>query len=218
MIEVTKRDGREVKFDKSKIFNAVSKAVIEVDGEINQSGVDLCNNIANEIENTKVDKLSVEEIQDMVEELLMKSNRTDVAKAYIIYRNNRTKIRDRNSKLVKVVMDRVKSKVDKRSNANVDEKSFSGREKETSADIGKIIALEYDGLSEEVANAHKIMLVYQHDLEKAIYGIHNCLNLNFQEIFNYGFITRNGDVRTPSSFSTACQLTAVAFQCQSQVC
>ena len=61
------------------------------------------------------------------------------------------------------------------------------------------------------------MLVYQHDLEKAIYGIHNCLNLNFQEIFNYGFRTRNGDVRPPTSFSTACQLVAVAFQCQSQV-
>lgn len=80
-----------------------------------------------------------------------------------------------------------------------------------------MIALDFDGLSHDVAEAHKSMLVYQHDLEKAIYGIHNCLNLNFQEIFNYGFRTRNGDVRPPTSFSTACQLVAVAFQCQSQV-
>lgn len=90
--------------------------------------------------------------------------------------------------------------------------------KKVSADVGKMIALDYDGLSKEVADAHKEMLVYQHDLEKAIYGVHNCLNLNFQEIFTYGFRTRNGDVRPPTSFSTACQLVAVAFQCQSQVC
>jgi ribonucleoside-triphosphate reductase len=114
-------------------------------------------------------------------------------------------------------MDRVTSTVDNRSNANVDEKSFSGREKEASADIEKLVALDFGGLSKEVANAHKEMLIYQHDLEKAIFGIHNCLNLNFQEIFTYGFKTRNGDVRPPKSYSTACQLYAVAFQCQSQV-
>ena len=66
-------------------------------------------------------------------------------------------------------------------NANVDEHSFSGREKEASADIGKTIALEYGGLSSEVAQAHIDMLNYQHDLEKAIYGEHNCLNLDFGE-------------------------------------
>lgn len=217
MLIVIKRDGREDSFNLNKIVNAIKKAFIEVDGSVNEESKSIINRIASEIANIKTEKMSVEEIQDIVETKLMKSSRKDVAKAYILYRNERTKVRDRNSKLVQKVMERVESTVDNRSNANVDEKSFSGREKEASADIGKMIALDFDGLSQDVANAHKNMLIYQHDLEKAIYGIHNCLNLNFQEIFTYGFRTRNGDVRPPTSFSTACQLVAVAFQCQSQV-
>ena len=215
---VIKRDGREVEFDKRKISNAVLKAIIEVDGKSTLDTERIAYDIADRIEEKSKDTaLTVEQIQDMVEIQLMLSYRKDIAKAYILYRNERTKIRDRNSTLIKNIMVRADSKVNYRSNANVDESSFSGREKEASADIGKMIALDFDGLSHDVAEAHKSMLVYQHDLEKAIYGIHNCLNLNFQEIFNYGFRTRNGDVRPPTSFSTACQLVAVAFQCQSQV-
>lgn len=214
---VIKRDGREDKYNPNKINTAISKAFAEVDGSITDESKLIIDRITSQITDMGKKKMSVEEIQDIVETKLMQSSRKDVAKAYIIYRNERTKIRDRNSKLVQKVMERVDSTVDNRSNANVDEKSFSGREKEASADIGKLIALDYDGLSKEVADAHRQMLVYQHDLEKAIYGIHNCLQLNFQEIFTYGFRTRNGDVRPPTSFSTACQLVAVAFQCQSQV-
>ena len=217
MLTVIKRDGREDTFNSNKISNAIRKAFIEIDGNITEESESIINRISTEIANIKTEKMSVEDIQDIVETKLMKSARKDVAKAYILYRNERTKVRDRNSKLVQKVMERVNSEVDNRSNANVDEKSFSGREKEASSDIGKMIALDYGGLSDEVAKAHKEMLIYQHDLEKAIYGIHNCLNLNFKEIFTYGFRTRNGDVRPPTSFSTACQLVAVAFQCQSQV-
>ena len=214
---VIKRDGREDIYDSNKIHTAIEKAFTEVDKIVTDESKVIIDRITSQITESGKKKMSVEEIQDIVETKLMQSSRKDVAKAYILYRNERTKIRDRNSKLVQKVMERVESTVDNRSNANVDEKSFSGREKEASSDIGKMIALEYGGLSQEVADAHKNMLVYQHDLEKAIYGIHNCLNLNFQEIFTYGFRTRNGDVRPPTSFSTACQLVAVAFQCQSQV-
>lgn len=220
-MEVIKRDGRIVDFDKHRITNAILKAYKQIDGKLNDQTRFDAESIADRIElfcqNDNNNHTSVEQIQDLVEQYLMETSRKDVAKAYIIYRNDRTRVRERNSKLIKIVIDRVNSSVDNRSNANVDEKSFSGREKEASADIGKTIALDFGGLSEDVANAHKEMLLYQHDLEKAIYGIHNCLNLNFQEIFTYGFTTRNGDVRPPKSYSTACQLYAVAYQCQSQV-
>lgn len=216
VVQVLKRDGRKVDFDKNKIKTAVLKAFIDVDGEETQYAKDKARDIANYIESINKD-MSVENIQDLVEEKLMSSNRKDVARSYIIYRNDRSRIREQNSNVIKKVMNRVNASNVENSNANVDEKSFSGREKEASADINKTIALEYGGLSKEVAKAHKEMLVYQHDLEKAIYGIHNCLNLDFGEIFTYGFKTRNGDVRPPASFSTACQLVAVAFQCQSQI-
>ena len=217
---VIKRDGRENPFNSEKIYVAVMKAFNErekKDGKAIPEKEDIAKQIAKEISESSKDKMTVEEIQDIVETKLMKSSRPEVAKDYILYRDKRTVVRDRKNKLVQKVMVRAKSQINEHSNANVDEESFSGREKEASADIGKTIALEYEGLSEEVAKAHKIMLIYQHDLEKAIYGVHNCLNLYFQYIFKHGFKTRNGDVRPPKSFSTACQLVAVAFQCQSQV-
>ena len=213
---IYKRDGRKVDFSKDKIKIAVLKAFTDVDGEETAYAKEKAREIANYIESLDKD-MSVEDVQDVVEAKLMVSNRKDVAKAYIIYRNDRNRIREQNSNVIKKVMKRVNASDVENANANVDERSFSGREKEASADIGKTIALEYGGLSSEVAQAHIDMLNYQHDLEKAIYGEHNCLNLDFGEIFTYGFKTRNGDVRPPASFSTACQLVAVAFQCQSQV-
>ena len=219
MVEIIKRDGRPAEYNPLKVENAILKAFREVNGDVNENS----KQTAKQIQQCVTERVTageiqhVEEIQDVIEQQLMAAGAYNIAKAYILYRNERTKVRERHSRLVQKVMVRADAKIDERSNANVDEKSFSGREKEASADIGKTIALEFGGLSEEVANAHKEMLVYQHDLEKAIYGVHNCLQLNFQEIFNYGFRTRNGDVRPPSNFSTACQLVAVAFQCESQV-
>lgn len=219
--KVSKRDGSVVPFDEGRIYSAISYAYADVYGELSEEKEDEIERITDDIVdsiNFFTDTIHVETIQDIIENKLMESSRKDVARAYILYRNERTKIRERDSKIVQAVINRAKPDTqNNRSNANVDERSFSGREKEASATIGKMIALDYDGLSEEVAQAHKDMLVYQHDLEKAIYGVHNCLNLNFQEIFTNGFKTRNGDVRPPTSFSTACQLYAVAFQCQSQV-
>lgn len=216
LVNVIKRDGRKKSFNKDKIRQATLKAFEEVDGEITSEAKAKASEISTYIENTIDDNTNVENIQDIIEEKLMASKRKDVAKAFIIYRNNRSIIRESQSDFMKKVYGKVNATDIENSNANVNEHSFSGREKEASAILSKHMALELGGLSKEVAEAHKNMLVYQHDLDKAVFGFHNCLNLNFQELFTYGFSTRNGDVRPPSSFSTACQLVAVAFQCQSQ--
>ena len=210
---VIKRDGTRVLFDVNKIVNAINKAMIQVDGCLYET--ETAEEIADIIGSEGKD-MTVEHIQDRVEEELMKSSRPDVAKAYILYRDQRTRERDRRSKLVRTVMRRNDATAVENANANVDENSFSGREKEASSDIQKIIALDYT-LSPEVGNAHKNMLLYQHDLEKTNIGMHNCLFVDFKQLFINGFITRNGDVRPPSTFSTACQQVAVIFQCQSQV-
>ena len=210
---VIKRDGTRVLFDINKIVNAINKAMIHVDGSLYET--DTAEEIAVIIASEGKD-MTVEHIQDRVEEELMKSSRPDVAKAYILYRDQRTKERDRRSKLIRTVMRRTDATAVENANANVDEKSFSGREKEASSDIQKIIALDYT-LSPEVANAHKGMLLYQHDMEKTNIGEHNCLFVDFNKLFTDGFVTRNGDIRPPSSYSTACQQVAVIFQCQSQV-
>ena len=210
---VIKRDGTRVLFDPNKIINAINKAMISVDGSLYET--DTAEEIA-ELIGTKNKDLTVEQIQDFVEEALMKSERPDVARAYILYREERSKERIRRSKLISAVMRRTEAAAVENSNANVDEKSFSGREKEASSDVQKTIALDYV-LSREIGEAHKNMLLYQHDLEKTNIGEHNCLQVDFNKLFTEGFKTRNGDIRPPSSFSTACQLVAVIFQCQSQV-
>ena len=212
-MHVIKRDGTRVLFDPNKIVNAINKAMISAYGSVYES--DTAEEIADLIGSRGVD-MSVEQIQDLVESYLMKSEYPEVAKSYIIYRDQRSKERMRQSKLLKAVMRRTEATAVENSNANVDEKSFSGREKEASADIQKIIALDYT-LSPEVAQAHKDILLYQHDMEKTNIGEHNCLFVDFKKVFDNGFVTRNGDVRPPSSFSSACQQTAVVFQCQSQV-
>lgn len=184
---IIKRDGRKEEYNPDKVRSAIIKAFMEVDETITPLTDDIIQRIVSEITNNKIhETISVEEIQDIVENKLMESCRKDVAKAYILYRNERTKIRERNSRLVSTVLNRVHTKEDNRSNANVDEKSFSGREKESASSIHKMIALDYDGLSEPVAKAHKEMLIYQHDLEKAIFGIHNCFSKDTK------FITTNG--------------------------
>ncbi len=211
-MEVVKRDGRRVPFDKEKIVNAVSKAMKSVDNYDCEFAI----KIANEIAARNVSEMTVEEIQDVVEKKLMSSSYKDVAKAYIIYRNDRTKEREKKNQIIQSVLNRINADNVENANANVDEKSFSGREKEASSDVQKHMALTYV-MSPDVAEAHMGGLIYQHDLDKYNLGEHNCLQIDFQHVLNNGFRTRNGDVRPPTSFSTACQLVAVVFQCQSQV-
>ena len=212
-MHVIKRDGTRVLFDPNKIVRAINKAMASAYGSVYES--DTAEEIADLIGSRGVD-MSVEQIQDLVESYLMKSEYPEVAKSYIIYRDQRSKERTRRSKLIKAVMKRTEATAVENSNANVDEKSFSGREKEASADVQKVIALDYT-LSPEVSQAHKDMLLYQHDLEKTNIGEHNCLFVDFEKVFNEGFVTRNGDIRPPATLSSACQQTAVIFQCQSQV-
>ena len=212
-MHVIKRDGTRVLFDPNKIVRAINKAMVSAYGSVYES--DTAEEIADLIGSRGVD-MSVEQIQDLVESYLMKSEYPEVAKSYIIYRDQRSKERTRRSKLIKAVMKRTEATAVENSNANVDEKSFSGREKEASADVQKVIALDYT-LSPEVSQAHKNMLLYQHDLEKTNIGEHNCLFVDFEKVFNEGFVTRNGDIRPPATLSSACQQTAVIFQCQSQV-
>ena len=160
---VTKRDGRKAKFDKDKIKVAVLKAFIDVDGEETTYAKEKARDIANYIES--LDKnMSVEEIQDVVEEKLMASNRKDVARAYIIYRNNRTKIRERNTQLMKDVSEKLMATNVQNQNANIDEHSFGGRIGEASRVVTKQYALDYC-MSRKSRNNHLNNEIYIHKLK-----------------------------------------------------
>ena len=208
---IIKRDGRKVEFNETKIINAVIAAMEECDGTVDAS---LARNIADAIHDVET-ICTVEQIQDMVESMLMDSSRQDVAKAYILYRAERTKQRDLRNQVIQQVYAKTSGSNIENSNANVDEATFGGRKNEAASALQKSIALDHV-MSQDIAQAHKDGLIYQHDLDHYNVGAHNCLFIDFKKIFENGFSTRNGDVRSPGSFSTACQLVAVAFQIQSQ--
>lgn len=211
---VIKRDGRKAKYDREKIINAVQSAFNEVDGEVTSEAKRKATLIANNIENLNKDLLSVEEIQDIVEMELMNGKRKDVAKAFIIYRDNRTKIRQKNTKMMKDFSEKLMATNVVNQNANVDEKSFGGRVGEASDSVMKKYALDYC-MSEMAKNNHLNNEIYIHDLPHYAIGDHNCLSVPFDKLLANGFNTRQTDVRPAQSVSTAFQLVAVIFQLQS---
>jgi len=213
MGQVRKRDGRIVEFDKEKIRTAILKAFQEVDGEISDYARNKASKIASYIANTS-QMLAVEDIQDMIESQLMNSERKDIAKAYILYRNERTKIRNKNSAIMRTIKEKLSASNVQNQNANVDEHSFGGRVGESTGAIMKQYALDYC-MSDMARNNHLNNEIYIHDLDSYANGMHNCLSIPFDKLLANGFNTRQTDVRPANSVNTAFQLVAVIMQLQS---
>ena len=212
-MKVTKRDGRKVSFKKDNIVNAILKAFESVDGEVSEYAHNKAKEIANHIESINK-TLTVEEIQDEIEKKLMASNRKDVAKSYILYRDERTRERERRSTLIKKVGEKLRADNVQNQNANVDEYSFGGRKGEADSELMKSYALNYC-MSEMSRNNHLNNEIYIHDLDSYAVGMHNCLSIPFDKLLANGFNTRQTDIRPANSVNTAFQLVAVIFQLQS---
>ena len=214
-MQVIKRDGNKVEFDKQKIVAAIIKAFREryktADGEM----MSCAEKIANEIETISKDKeLDVEEIQDIVEKKLMATKYKDVAKAYTNYRYLHSMARDKYKDLMDSVSEKLSARNVQNQNANVDEASFGGRIGEAADVVTKKFALEY--LVSPMARAnHENNEIYIHDLNSYAVGSHNCLSIPFDDLLANGFNTRQTDVRPAQSINTAFQLVAVIFQIQS---
>ena len=216
-MKIIKRDGRQVNFNRNKIETAILKSFIAVDGEVTDYAKHKAENIAQYIEThaAKENKaFTVDEIQDLVENGLMSTKRKDVAKAYITYRNERDKVRTKNSKLRKNILKKLRASDVQQQNANVDEHSFGGRIGEASSEQMRDIALN-DLLSPLSKKNHLNNEIYIHDLDAYAVGMHNCLTVPFDDLLKNGFNTRQTDVRPANSVNTAFQLVAVLFQLQS---
>ena len=211
---IKKRDGRIVEFNKNKIVNAILKAFEQIDGEISTYAIDKANNIATFIEKENNKILTVEEIQDLVENGLMSTKRKDVARAYIRYRQDRNREREWNTQMMDRVAVKLAATDVQNQNANVDEYSFGGRRGEADSVIFKQYALD-NLVSKMARNNHLNNEIYIHDLDAYILGMHNCLTVPFDDLLANGFNTRQTDVRPANSVNTAFQLVAVLFQLQS---
>lgn len=213
-MKIIKRDGRIVDFNGNKIKNAVLAAFEEVDGNITKEAENKALEIVSYVNTLKDQFVSVEKIQDIIEEKLMISNRKDVAKVFIIYRNDRTRVRDRNSSIRVKARNKLNSQDDDKQNANVDGKSFGGRVGAVNSEVMKEIALD-EYMSKMARENHLNNEIYIHDLDSYAAGMHNCLSVPFDKLLANGFNTRQTDVRPAQSVSTAFQLVAVIFQLQS---
>lgn len=214
-MKVIKRDGAIVPFDIEKIIVAINKAFVEVDGALYEE--DTANDIAYEIgckvANMK-DCITVEEIQDLVEDYLMRSERRDVARAYIRYRYKKEVARNKKDDFIQAIREKLDASDIKNQNANVDEASFGGRTGEASSVVTKQLALDYL-ISPMARENHLNNEIYIHDLDSYYVGSHNCLSIPFDDLLANGFNTRQTDVRPAGSANTAFQLVAVIFQLQS---
>ena len=229
MYQIVKRDGTFVPFDKDKIIRAINGAMLEVDGKIYE--YDTAKDIANDIErdlteryNAPFDKdnslftttalVSVENIQDMVEDYLMRSERRDVARAYIRYRYKKEVARGYRNDFIEAIEDKLTARNVKNQNANVDERSFGGRMGEAASYMTKDYALNFL-VSDMARKNHLENRIYIHDLDHYAVGSHNCLSIPFDDLLAKGFNTRQADIRPANSVNTAFQLIAVIFQLQS---
>ena len=215
-MKVIKRDGRKVDFNEEKIKQAILKAFIAVDGEITDYAQSKAETISSYIEGYYEDEqeATIDEIQNLVENGLMATRRKDVARAYIEYRANRTREREKNSKIRQIIKEKMGATNVQNQNANVDEKSFGGRMGEANSAVMRQLALD-EYVTETTRKNHLENRVYIHDLDHWVAGDHNCLSIPFDKLLANGFNTRQTDVRPANSINTAFQLIAVIFQLQS---
>ena len=212
---IIKRDGTHVPFDQQKIINAINGAFMEVDGRIYET--DTAEDIAHEIALTVLKSpvhIHVETIQDWVEDYLMRSERRDVARAYIRYRYKKEVARSYSDDFVKAIGEKLSASNVQNQNANVDEASFGGRIGEAASVMTKRYALDFL-VSDMARKNHDNNEIYIHDLDHYAVGSHNCLSIPFDDLLAHGFNTRQGDIRPAGSINTAFQLVAVIFQLQS---
>lgn len=217
---ILKRDGRRKQFDKQKIVNAIKMAFESTQGEeFDEYAETKANNIADYIEQ-KVDEsenmMSVEDIQDLVENGLMSCKKKNVAKQYILYRAQRNRLRSQRSEFNKIIGEKLTASNVQNNNANMDEYSFGGRMGEAGNELAKKYALE-NIISKKFADLHNNNICYIHDLNSVAIGSHNCITIPLDDLLKNGFDTRQQTIREATTVSSALQLVAVIMQCQSLV-
>lgn len=207
---IIKRDGKRENFSPSKITNAISKA-FNATGIAHQEELidEITQRVINHFENPTI---GVEEIQDLVETELMKVQ-PEVAKKYIIYRQWRNTERDRKTQ-IKHIMDGIVS-IDKNdvnlSNANMSSHTPAGQMMTFASEITKDYTYKYL-LPKQYAEAHQLGDIHIHDLDYYPTKTTTCIQYDLDDLFERGFHTKNGSIRTPQSIQSYATLATIIFQ------
>lgn len=207
---VIKRNGEKEKFQKDKIIKAINAALIEVDGKLYET--DTATDIANEIEwlvfqsEEIQNAIPIEDIQDLVEEKLMQSERTDVAKAYVLYREKRKILRDTNE-VYGSILDLIEFQNEELNaeNSNKNPIIASTQRDYMAGEVSKDLTLN-TFLPQDISEAHKEGLIHFHDADYFAQRIHNCCVWNLEDMLQNGTIISGTLIEKPHSFSTACNI------------
>jgi len=215
--QVIKRDGREVELNVEKIYAAIKKAYAEnFDGIVEEAKLRaLSEKVFKCIEAKLVKSISVEEIQDIVEDVLLQSNEVAVAKKYIAYRAKRTQVREGNMRLMmdyKDITFKDAEQVDgKRDNANVDGNSAMGTMLQYGVTGSKQFAIHHI-LKPDHAKAHQSGAIHIHDMDFEAIGTLTCCQIDIKKLFKNGFSTGHGHLREPQDIMSYAALAAIAIQ------
>ncbi len=217
MIEaIVKRDGRTTAFNAVKITDAIEKAFAA-------SGAMQDRTVAEEITQGVVAKLearldsdapTVEGVQDLVEETLIESNFPQTAKAYILYRAERNRVRDVNSRLIQTLHDITFTNASdsdmKRENANIDADTAMGTMLKYGSESAKQF-YEMCVIDPTFATAHREGDIHIHDMD--FYTLTTtCCQIDLRKLFKGGFSTGHGVLREPNDISSYCALACIAIQ------
>lgn len=204
--EVTKRDGTHVPFDKTKIRNAIKRAADECDA----LSVGSLDNLTNEVVErcNCAENLTVENIQDMVEETLMAEGLSEIARHYIKYRQNKDIVRasqKTDDEILSLVECRNEEANEENSNKNP---TLVSTQRDYIAGIVSKDIARRRLLPEDVVKAHDAGLIHVHDMDYTLQRLTNCCLVNLDDMLQNGTMIGGAVIEKPHSFSTACNIAA----------
>ena len=213
--KIRKRDGREVPFNIEKITNAIFKATRAAGEEDYATAMALAEKVVEQLHKDPDKKVpGVEEIQDIVERVLIEEGHAKTAKEYILYRAERTRVREMNTRLMKIYEELTfKESKDndlKRENANIDGDTAMGTMLKYGSEGAKQFC-EMFILKPEHAKAHKDGDIHIHDLDFLTLTT-TCCQIDIVKLFRNGFSTGHGHLREPNDIHSYSALACIAIQ------
>jgi len=205
---IRKRDGREVPFDETKITDAIFKAARAVGGEDRQTALELTIEVLKMLKTRYNGQVfGVEDVQDIVEKVLIEAGHARTAKAYILYRDRRTRIREAKGELMDVVEEIIEET--DRENANVGNSPSAKMLQIASAASKRFYLTRL--LDDNFSAAHSRGDIHIHDLDFYATTI-NCIQLPLDKLLSEGFNTGHGYIRPPRRPNSATALAAIILQ------
>lgn len=212
-MKIIKRSGKEVAFDAQKIIAAIEKANDEVTEE-KKLTMGQITDIESSVEKqcaSLTRAASVEEIQDMVEDGLMKSGKFDVARKYITYRYKRALVRKSNTTDEQIMsLIECNNEEVKQENSNKNPTVNSVQRDYMAGEVSKDITKRFL-LPEDVVKAHEQGLIHFHDADYFAQHMHNCCLVNLEDMLQNGTVISETMIERPKSFSTACNIATQAI-------